>query len=152
MSDENRIYMAGPLFTSAERQWNAAVAAALRNLGRKVHLPQEAESEVGLSSGSPGLARRIFECDVHALDACDVVVACMDGADPDSGTCWECGYAYAKGKRVITYRTDMRALRDPTGAEFNLMITESSEVLALGPEPWAVSPTDLAARIHKALG
>lgn len=152
MSQSGRIYMAGPLFTAAERQWNAALATALRELGRDVHLPQEAEAEVGLSSGSADVARRIFDGDVRGLDTCSIVVACMDGSDPDSGTCWECGYAYAKGKRVITYRTDMRALRDPTGAEFNLMITESSEVLTLGPEPWTFSPMHLAARIHAALG
>ena len=33
----------------------------------------------------------------------------MNGADSDSGTCFECGYAFAKGKKIIAVRTDFRA-------------------------------------------
>ena len=38
-----RIYLAGPLFTTAERDFNAALAAGLRALGHEVWLPQESE-------------------------------------------------------------------------------------------------------------
>ena len=38
--------------------------------------------------------------DRAAIDACDVVVALLDGAQVDDGTAWEIGYAYAKGKPV----------------------------------------------------
>jgi nucleoside 2-deoxyribosyltransferase len=51
--------------------------------------------------------RQIFEADVRGIDWADVVVANMDGADPDSGTCWECGYAYRK-KPIVIFRTDFR--------------------------------------------
>jgi nucleoside 2-deoxyribosyltransferase len=33
-------------------------------------------------------------------------VAIMDGADPDSGTSWEVGYAYASGKTIVLVRTE----------------------------------------------
>ena len=59
----------------------------------------------------------------------------MDGPDPDSGTCWECGYAYRK-KPVILFRTDFRAgykLRghlpqreEQSDAHYNLMLTEAA--------------------------
>jgi nucleoside 2-deoxyribosyltransferase len=54
------------------------------------------------------------------------VVACMDGPDPDSGTAWECGYAFAKGKPIVCYRTDFRITGDTEGAPYNLMLSESA--------------------------
>ena len=47
----------------------------------------------------------------------------MDGPDPDSGTCWECGYAYRK-KPVVIFRTDFRI--EGGIAPYNLMLTESA--------------------------
>jgi nucleoside 2-deoxyribosyltransferase len=38
-----RIYVAGPLFSAAERAWNAELAAALRAAGHEVFLPQDQE-------------------------------------------------------------------------------------------------------------
>ena len=43
------------------------------------------------------LYSRCAGLDVHK----DTVVACLDGADPDSGTCWELGYGYAMKKNSI---------------------------------------------------
>ncbi len=40
------------------------------------------------------------------IDDCDIVIANLDsfrGKECDSGTVWECGYAYALGKRVYAY-------------------------------------------------
>jgi nucleoside 2-deoxyribosyltransferase len=34
------------------------------------------------------------------------------GAEPDSGTCVEIGYALALGKRVVGYADDLRPLRE----------------------------------------
>jgi nucleoside 2-deoxyribosyltransferase len=36
-----KLYIAGPLFSAAERSWNAELAAALRDGGHTVFLPQE---------------------------------------------------------------------------------------------------------------
>ena len=83
-----KLYFAAPLFTAPERTWNAEVAAALRAAGHEVFLPQEQE---------PGKdTAGIFVTDVGGIDGADCLVAIMDGADPDSGTCWEVGYAYRK--------------------------------------------------------
>jgi nucleoside 2-deoxyribosyltransferase len=35
-------------------------------------------------------------------------MAMMDGPDPDSGTCWEVGYAYRSKKPIVQVRTDSR--------------------------------------------
>src|SRR5258708_2086311 len=95
-----KIYLAGPLFSTAERAFNGRLAGLLREMNFEVWLPQESEQ----GSMSP---RQIFEEDVRGIDWADVVVANMDGADPDSGTCWECGYAYRK-KPIVIFRTDFR--------------------------------------------
>jgi hypothetical protein len=36
-----KLYFAGPLFSAAEREWNAEVTASLRGAGHQVFLPQE---------------------------------------------------------------------------------------------------------------
>jgi nucleoside 2-deoxyribosyltransferase len=114
-----KIYLAGPLFTIAEQNFNTELARFLERHGLEVWLPQEHEPR-------RKTARAIFAMDVKALDWADMVVACMDGPDPDSGTAWECGYAYAKGKPVICYRTDFRISGDTDGAPYNLMLSASA--------------------------
>ena len=114
-----KLYLAGSLFSLAEQGFNADLARFLETEGFDVWLPQEHEPRAKT-------ARAIFEMDVAAIDAADMVVACMDGPDPDSGTAWECGYAFAKGKPIVCYRTDFRVSGDTEGAPYNLMLTESA--------------------------
>ena len=115
-----RIYFAGPLFSAAERDWNVALCAALRNAGHEVFLPQEQE---------PGKdATGIFATDVGGIDWAECLVAIMDGADPDSGTCWEVGYAYGRGKPVVLVRTDLRRNAGSGGSGYNPMLTESATI------------------------
>jgi nucleoside 2-deoxyribosyltransferase len=114
-----KLYLAGPLFSQAEQAFNAGLARFLEGEGFEVWLPQEHEPR-------GKTAKAIFAMDVQAIDRADMVVACMDGPDPDSGTAWECGYAYAKGKPIVCFRTDFRIAGDTKGAPYNLMLTESA--------------------------
>lgn len=114
-----KIYLAGPLFTVAERDFNARLAARLRDAGHEVFVPQDVEQR-------SATARQIFEDDVAGVDWADVVLANMDGPDPDSGTCWECGYAFAKRKTIVAFRTDFRAADEAGMGPFNLMLSESA--------------------------
>lgn len=120
-----KIYLAAPLFSEAEREFNAKIAGILREKKYAVHLPQE----VGDDSSTRDEAEtgRIFEYNLKALDECDIVVAVVDGADADSGTAWEIGYAYAVKKRIILLRTDFR--RVGRSEAVNLMLEESGEVV-----------------------
>jgi nucleoside 2-deoxyribosyltransferase len=119
-----KIYMAGPLFSTAELAFNRELASLLRQRGHEVFLPQEHEQRKDLPAA-------IFASDLRGLDWADAVVACLDGADPDSGTCWELGYAYARNKLSIVYRTDFRLFEgtDP----INLMMSESADHVLIRP-------------------
>jgi nucleoside 2-deoxyribosyltransferase len=113
-----KVYFAGPLFTAGERAFNRRLRDLLVAQGYEVWLPQEHEP-------LNRKAKDIFLTDVEGLDSSDVVLANMDGPDPDSGTCWECGYAYKK-KPIIVYRTDFRKCGDTDSTPYNLMLTESA--------------------------
>jgi nucleoside 2-deoxyribosyltransferase len=128
-----RVYFAGPLFTAPERDWNAALAAALRRAGHDVFLPQEQE---------PGMdAAGIFATDVSGIDGAECVLAIMDGADPDSGTSWEVGYAYGK-KPIVLVRTDIRGNAGSDGSGYNAMLAESATIRVDA----AAAPIDQVAR------
>jgi nucleoside 2-deoxyribosyltransferase len=128
-----RLYLAAPLFSSAERAWNADLVRRLRVAGHEVFLPQEKEQ--GLDAAA------IFLADIDGIDRADALVAVMDGPDPDSGTAWECGYAYRR-KPVILVRTDIRVDAD-AGMPYNAMLTQSATIrLDLG---WADMDTVEAA-------
>ncbi len=114
------IYLAGPLFTLAERLFNSKLAVLLGGKGYEIWLPQANEPR-------PFSTAAIFTMDLNGLDHADAVLACMDGPDPDSGTAWECGYAYARGKMVMTYRTDFRTVAEDGRCEYNIMLWEGSD-------------------------
>ena len=113
-----KLYFAGPLFSAAERSWNAEVAAALREAGHEVFLPQE--QETGRDAAG------IFRTDVGGIDWADALVAVMDGPDPDAGTAWEVGYAYGK-KPIVVVRTDFRSTAGGAGP-YNPMLTQAATI------------------------
>lgn len=115
-----RIYLAGPVFTTAEREFNARLAARLRAAGHEVYLSQEDPAPVPTG-------KAIFLKDLARLDRADGVVAIMDGADPDSGTCWECGYAYAMRKPVVLFRSDIRRSGDADDIPYNAMLIGAAD-------------------------
>jgi nucleoside 2-deoxyribosyltransferase len=110
-----KLYLAGPLFTTPEREWNVRLTERLEAAGHVVFLPQA-------HPAPEPTAAAIFAKDLAGLDWADGVVAIMDGTDPDSGTCWECGYAYAKGKPVVLFRSDFRRSGDAADIPYNAML------------------------------
>jgi len=108
------IYIAGPLFSKSELEFNKQICETLEVKGYEVFLPQRDGKdlsqmlEVGLSFEEAN--RRIFESDMKAVRECDLVVFVMDGRVPDEGACVEVGYAYGLGKECIGLKTDSRSL------------------------------------------
>ncbi len=120
-----RVYLAAPLFTEAERKYNELIRDLLATHCFEVYLPQEAGDDS--ASRDYDAMEEIFTSHCQALKAADWVVAIVDGADADSGTAWEMGYAYANGKPVISLRTDFR--KTGHNEHVNLMLERSSVVV-----------------------
>ena len=62
----------------------------------------------------------IFAGNCSLIDQADAVIANLNpfrGSEPDSGTCFEVGYAFAKGKIVYGYVADARTLREKLGEQ-----------------------------------
>jgi nucleoside 2-deoxyribosyltransferase len=114
------IYLAAPLFSLAELDFNHKLKNEIEKIGLNVFLPQEDSNKYHNEDNRQQI---IFNENLAAIDRSDILVAVLDGVDVDSGTAWEIGYAYAKGKPVFGLRTDFRTL----GIEgsVNLMIERS---------------------------
>jgi nucleoside 2-deoxyribosyltransferase len=120
-----RIYLAAPLFSEAERDYNLVLHDLIEAHLFDVYLPQE----VGDTSHTRCREENgaIFAQHLRTLQDIDVVVAVIDGADADSGTSWEMGYAYALGKKIVALRTDFRIAG--RNERVNLMLEESATVV-----------------------
>lgn len=126
MNKKKRIYLAGPLFSHAELEYNRKLRDLLLKKGFSVFLPQE-DAEDTADERNKQSQELIFNKCVGGVDGSDVIVAVLDGVDVDSGTSWEIGYAYAKEKPIIGLRTDFRSLSDGI---VNLMVEMAIVALA----------------------
>lgn len=132
-----RLYLAAALFTSAERAYNALLAQCLRELDHEVFLPQEHQ---------PATAEEIYRSDVGGIIRSEVVVALCEGADPDSGTAWEMGFAMGLTMPVILCRTDWRVSGEHGTEVVNLMLTQSARAVLHMP---GVAAWELAREIDR---
>ena len=112
-----RIFISGPLFSECERKYNIELKKEIEKLGHTVVLPQEiTKIDDSLSD--------IFLKIPKEIQKSDLIIGVLEGADIDSGTAWEIGYAYSLNKKIIGIRTDFRTLGDKEGI-MNMMITGS---------------------------
>lgn len=110
------IYLASPFFNENELKYVDEAEKILRQRGYEVYSPREHEvrdETVGTTQWSVAT----FEADRIGIDNCDAVVMLYHGNYSDSGTAWECGYAYGTGKPVIVVHI---------GENSNLMVHEGS--------------------------
>ena len=120
-----RIYLAAPLFSEAERRFNRKIAAILARHNLSVYLPQDAgDNTPGRDTGEH---HEIFLANLSALQKSHIIIAVADGADADSGTAWEMGYAFANKIPVIALRTDFRMVGQQE--HVNLMLEQSAAVV-----------------------
>lgn len=93
-----KAYLAGPdVFRPDALEWAAQARALCRAQGIEALIPLDGEA---LS------AEGIYFQNIAMIRAADVVLANLNafrGAEPDSGTSFELGFAVALGKRVIGY-------------------------------------------------
>lgn len=115
------IYFAGPdIFRPDAQAWAHEVRRLCTERGHIALIPLEIEYKVS----SPEV---IFRDNIALLQTADVIIANLNpfrGAEPDSGTCVEVGYALALGKRVIGYVATGEALAERVARLQNLPLTE----------------------------
>jgi nucleoside 2-deoxyribosyltransferase len=124
-----KIYLAGPLFSEAERDWMRKLKGQIEDLaaksGRAVQVvwPNELITLEEINALGESAKHEIFSrCMFHLADA-DLVIAILDGSQVDDGTAWEIGYFYAlKRGKIIGIRTDFRQAGESDGAMANAMI------------------------------
>ena len=105
----------------------------------EVYLPQDIGDDCAVRETCEHTC--IYEHNKQALHDADIVVAIIDGADADSGTAWEMGYATALGKPVIALRTDFRMVG--MQERVNLMLERSAVVIIEKKELLAALNTTL---------
>ncbi len=109
----NLIYIASPLFSKAELEFNLKVKHALEPYFN-IYLPQIdgriLTRDIQSGSDITESYKRVFNSDTEAIIKCDMIVAILDGRSIDEGVAFELGYAFAKQKVCIGLQTDTRRL------------------------------------------
>ena len=105
-----RVYLAGPDIDRADADvWATTARALLAARGLQALIPLD---------GDAVTANGIYRANLAMIASADAVLANLNafrGVEPDSGTCFEVGYAVAQGKTVIGYLADGRAHKDKVG-------------------------------------
>lgn len=128
LEEKTTIYFAAPLFTQGEWIWNKLITEGLISKGFKINLPQE--RAIPMLTGTEVYdPNELFIDNISKIKESDLIVAVFDQADPDSGTCWECGFAFNQNIPIIGIRTDLRRNGDDPSASTNLMLSKSCKVL-----------------------
>lgn len=102
-----KIYLAGPdIFMPDALAWAEQARQLCRTYGYESLTPLDHTETV---------AEKIFQANIALIRKAQIVVANLDpfrGAEPDSGTAFELGYALALGKRICGYVTRLISVAD----------------------------------------
>lgn len=103
-----KIYFANALFSQADINYNAQLAAQIRNLSPQIdlYLPQE-NNDINDKQAYAD-SKMIAQADTEKLLASDLVIAILDGNAIDNGVASEIGVAYAQKIPIIGLYTDTR--------------------------------------------
>ncbi len=145
-----RIYVAGPLFSEAERAWLDGLAAALRAEGFDCFVPHENFDRIVRLT-----PEEVYRVDGDGLRSSNVLLAWLDGPMIDDGTAAEIG-AFAELVRadpahyrgIVGIVTDLRLQRrrgHAVGDGMNLFVTGA--IASAGRVCWTVS--EAVAALHE---
>lgn len=127
--EKKLVYLASPWFTPEQAEREERLRMKLRSLGFEVWSPKEEAICDAISTQET--RQRIFDGNVKAIKACDVVFAITDGKD--MGTIWEAGFAYGYNEYlnrvgydpiIIVYYCETLG-----GGQFNLMLAQSGDII-----------------------
>ena len=110
-----KIYLASPFFNETELENVQKAEEILINRGFNVFSPRLNEVRTDINSQPALWSKETFMNDRKFIDWADVMVMLYHGAYSDSGTAWECGYAFGTNKPVVVVHL---------GDDSNLMVHE----------------------------
>ena len=110
-----KIYLASPFFNEKELENVKYAEKVLTERGFEVFSPRLNEVRDVDKVGSQWWSVETFMNDRRFIDWADVMVMLYYGAYSDSGTAWECGYAYGTNTPVVVVHF---------GKDSNLMVHE----------------------------
>jgi nucleoside 2-deoxyribosyltransferase len=129
------VYLASPLGFSPEwKSYREKIKLRLQELGCTVLDPWEGQFHTAIAAASTigdwparvaafkAIAEQIGKANEEMIRSSDIVLAVLDGAELDSGTVSEIGFAAALGKRCHGLRTDFRSCGDFDGIPINLQV------------------------------
>lgn len=103
------IYLAAPLFSEAEINYNNFIADKIRStFGDKVSLYNPCENSEINDKSQYADSGEIFQADKVHLDDADILIASLDGLVIDPGVAAEIGYYYTKERPILGLYTDSR--------------------------------------------
>jgi hypothetical protein len=143
-----KLYLAGPLFTPAERDHIDALADRLEAAGHTCFVPHRQQFE-------PLDAATVFAVDSDGLRRSDVVVAWLDGPMVDDGTACEIGIFTElvrndpeRHRGIIGLATDWRIWRsrdsEVAGSGINFFVGGAIE--AYGTLVWSIEEVEATLR------
>ena len=111
-----KAYLAAPFFKEDELEVYHKVISFLREVEKyDLYVPMEHNIPNAWDMSNAEWAKAVFDEDVKAINEAKIVFVINFGMYSDSGTAWEAGYAFAKGKFVINIVKD-------TSATYSLMM------------------------------
>jgi nucleoside 2-deoxyribosyltransferase len=132
------MYLAGPLFTEAERDWHRKTKRLLleqaSRRGQPVEIiwPYELITPEEIAALGAEARAEIFRRCKDGLDRAHVVIALLDGTQVDDGTAWEIGYFFATKAaqaKIIGIRTDFRRAGESEHAIVNAMVEMACDAI-----------------------
>ena len=112
-----KIYLASPFFNDEELKNVKKAEEILMKRGFQVFSPRLNEVRNDENTQSALWSKETFMNDKRFIDWADVVVMLYYGGYSDSGTAWECGYAYGTHTPVVVVHL---------GNDSNLMVHEGN--------------------------
>jgi nucleoside 2-deoxyribosyltransferase len=137
------VYLAGPdVFRPDAIEWAINARALCHQHGYEALIP--------LDSGET-LPKKIFDANVAMIRRAQIVIANLDsfrGAEPDSGTVFEVGYAAALGKKICGY------VSTPQTVLQRVELAQGKPIVKKPPcdlQGWAIEDFDLPANLMLAM-
>lgn len=110
-----KIYLASPFFNEKELENVKIAEKILKGRGFSLFSPRLNEVRTDENTQQSWWSKETFMNDKKFIDWADVVVMLYYGGYSDSGTAWECGYAYGTHTPVVVVQL---------GEDSNLMVHE----------------------------